>query len=121
MKQPDAPLDLLGPIPRDAEGPVFAAPWQSQAFAMTVRLHEQGCFSWGEWAQALGATIASDAAAGGGRDYYELWLDTLERLVEEKGVVTGEMLSRRREAWERAAAATPHGEPIELQRAVAIV
>ena len=27
-------------LPRDAEGPVFAEPWQAEAFALTVRLHE---------------------------------------------------------------------------------
>ena len=26
--------------PKDADGPVFAEPWQAQAFALTVHLHE---------------------------------------------------------------------------------
>ena len=32
---------------------MFAEPWQAEAFAMTVALHERGLFSWGEWAAAL--------------------------------------------------------------------
>lgn len=117
MTPPDAPLDRLGPLPLDADGPVFAAPWEAQAFALVVRLHEQGCFGWDEWAGALGATIAAETAKGGGRSYYELWLETLERMVETRAIVAADELEGRRLAWERAAAATPHGEPVKLERA----
>ena len=34
-------------------GPVFAEPWQAQAFALAVRLSEQGHFTWKEWAELL--------------------------------------------------------------------
>ena len=37
--------------------PVFAEPWQAQAFAMTLQLHQRGLFSWPEWAAALAAQI----------------------------------------------------------------
>ena len=39
-------LEALPPIPRDEEGPVFSEPWQAQAFALAVRLSEQGHFTW---------------------------------------------------------------------------
>ena len=29
-------------LPRDADGPVFAEPWQAQAFAVVVELMEAG-------------------------------------------------------------------------------
>jgi len=45
-------------FPRDTGGPVFAAPWEAQAFAMTLALHEQGAFSWKEWTETLAAVIA---------------------------------------------------------------
>ena len=48
-------------IPRDAEGPVFREPWEAQAFAMTVKLHEAGHFTWPEWAAVL-ARLRSRAA-----------------------------------------------------------
>ncbi|WP_419897290.1 nitrile hydratase accessory protein [Roseomonas sp. USHLN139] len=108
MSACDNPRDLPG-LPQDAEGPVFAAPWEAQAFAMTLALHEAGCFTWGEWAQCLGAEIASAE-----RPYYEHWLAALERIVTEKDIVAGEALEQRRLAWEAAAARTPHGQPITL-------
>ena len=44
-------------MPRDEGGPVFAEPWQAQAFALAVRLSEQGHFTWKEWAAALSAEL----------------------------------------------------------------
>jgi Nitrile hydratase beta subunit, N-terminal len=41
----------VAPIPRDGDGgPVFEAPWQANAFAMTLALHQRGVFTWTEWA-----------------------------------------------------------------------
>jgi len=115
-------LETLPAIPRDREGPVFGAPWQAQAFAMTVKLHEAGVFEWTEWAAALGEEIRR-ARAGGDPDlgdtYYEHWLRALEKLVVTKGLLSAPTLVARKQAWARAAAATPHGEPIELARAAA--
>ncbi len=105
-------------IPRDADGPVFREPWEAQAFAMTLALHERGVFTWSEWAAALGAEIKRAQGAGDpdtGETYYLHWLAALERLVAEKGVTTGDTLARIKHAWEHACERTPHGEPIELQ------
>jgi nitrile hydratase accessory protein len=105
-------------IPRDADGPVFREPWEAQAFAMALVLHDRGMFTWSEWASTLGDEIKRAQAAGDpdtGETYYQHWLKALERLVAEKGVTTGEMLTRYRDAWDRAADRTPHGQPIELR------
>ena len=99
-------------LPRDEDGPVFAEPWEAQAFAMAVKLNEAGIFSWSEWAETLGAELK----AAPQRAYYESWLAALERLVEAKGVMTGPERLARVEAWDRAARATPHGQPILLSR-----
>ena len=56
-------LSALPQLPRDEGGPVFAEPWQAQAFALAVKLSEQGHFTWKEWAAALGEE--EDAGAGG--------------------------------------------------------
>jgi nitrile hydratase accessory protein len=104
-------------IPRDAAGPVFRAPWEAQAFAMALALHEQGLFTWGEWAATLGAEIKRAQAAGDpdrGDTYYGHWLAALERIVIEKGVAKPDMLARTRDAWDHAADRTPHGQPIKL-------
>jgi nitrile hydratase accessory protein len=106
-------------IPRDADGPVFREPWEAQAFAMTLALHERGLFSWKEWAGALAAEIKRAQEAGdpdSGETYYLHWLAALERLVAEKGVASGETLHRYKHAWEHACERTPHGKPIELKR-----
>jgi nitrile hydratase accessory protein len=105
-------------IPRDDNGPVFREPWEAEAFAMALALHERGVFSWKEWAETLGAEIKRAQAAGDpdtGETYYLHWLAALERLVAEKGVTTADTLNRYRDAWEHACERTPHGKPIELQ------
>ena len=106
-------------IPRDAEGPVFKAPWEAQAFAMAVALNERGAFTWKEWAGTLAEVIAEVKQRGepdDGAGYYLHWLTALERIVARKGIVTEALLHRRRDEWDRAARATPHGQPIELHR-----
>ena len=114
---PDFDLGALPALPRDDEGPVFNAPWEAQAFAMTLSLHAAGVFTWREWADALAAELSAAAAHGepdDGSHYYEHWLTALEKLVGEKGVVPEQELKRRMEEWDAAARATPHGKPVEL-------
>ena len=115
------PLDALPALPRDEEGPVFAAPWEAQAFAMAVALHARGAFTWKEWSAALGRRIAAGTAGGDGGDdgsrYYEHWLAALEQLATEKRLTSGAELAARKAAWKAAAEATPHGEPIALDAA----
>lgn len=97
--------------------PAFAQPWQAQAFAITLTLHQRGLFSWSEWADALAAQIARAQAAGDpdrGDTYYLHWLAALEHLVAAKGASSAEELERYCLAWDRAADRTPHGQPIEL-------
>lgn len=105
-------------IPRNAEGPVFSAPWEAEAFALALALNEQGLFTWTEWAAMLGDEIKKAQAAGDpdtGETYYHHWLNTLERIVAAKGLADAALLVRARGAWQRACARTPHGTPIELR------
>ena len=105
-------------VPRDAHGPVFREPWEARAFAMAVALHDDGLFTWTEWAATLGEEIAKAQRAGDpdtGETYYRHWLAALERIVTAKGVTTGEALARYHDAWDHAADRTPHGAPIELR------
>ena len=107
-------------LPRDEGGPVFAEPWQAQAFAMAVKLSEDGFFTWKEWAAALASELAAAASRGepdDGSHYYEHWLAVLERLVEAKGLVDRAALAERKDAWADAYRHTPHGKPIELRAA----
>jgi nitrile hydratase accessory protein len=108
---------LPGPL-ADADEPVFAEPWQAQAFAMAVELHRQGLFTWPEWAAALAGQIrcaGADGDADGGDRYYHHWLAALEQIVAAKGAGSLAELARTRQAWDRAARRTAHGRPIELK------
>jgi nitrile hydratase accessory protein len=105
-------------IPCDAEGPVFKEPWEAQAFAMTLALHQRDLFTWPEWAATLGDEIKRAQAAGDadtGETYYHHWLNALERLVTEKNLTDRATLARYHDAWDNAADRTPHGMPIELK------
>lgn len=107
---PDLPCD-------ETAAPVFQAPWEAQAFAMVVALHQKGLFTWPEWAAVLTEEIRRAQAAGDpdtGVTYYRHWLNALERLAVEKGVATAAALQDKAAAWDQAARATPHGQPISL-------
>lgn len=110
-------LAALPQLPRDEGGPVFAEPWEAQAFALAVKLSELEYFTWKEWAAALAAEL-KDAAARGepddGSHYYHHWLATLESLVTAKGLADPAALAARKEAWAEAYRHTPHGKPVEL-------
>jgi nitrile hydratase accessory protein len=88
-----AALEVPG-IPQGEDGPVFREPWEAQAFAMALSLHQRGLFTWPEWAATLADEIKRAQAAGG---------------------ADNTTLTRYRAAWERAADATPHGDPIVLR------
>lgn len=109
-------LTTLPTLPRDEEGPVFRAPWEAQAFGMTLALYERGLFTWKEWADRLAVEIAGAQDRDDGTRYYELWLTALEKLVDDKKLVLDAELATRRDEWAQAAAETPHGKPIELKR-----
>jgi len=110
-------LVALPQLPRDKGEPVFAEPWQAQAFALAVKLSELGHFTWKEWAAALAEELKSAADRGepdDGSHYYERWLVTLERLVTAKGLSDPAAMLARKEAWADAYRHTPHGKPVEL-------
>jgi nitrile hydratase accessory protein len=113
------PIASLPWLPRDEGGPVFAEPWQAQAFALAVRLSAQGHFTWKEWAATLAEELKAAADRGepdDGTRYYEHWLRALERLVTSKGLTTAAALAERKEAWVDAYQHTPHGQPVILRR-----
>jgi nitrile hydratase accessory protein len=104
-------------LPRDNDGPVFAEPWEAQAFALAVKLSEQGHFTWKEWADTLAEEIKAASNRGefdDGSRYYHYWLTTLERLVAAKGLSNSAELQARKDAWADAYRHTPHGKPVEL-------
>lgn len=116
---PDAErLAALPRLRRDAEGPVFAEPWEAQAFALAVALSTQGYFTWKEWSTALAQELRAAADRGerdDGSRYYHHWLAALERLVTAKKLSSTRTLLERKEAWAEAYRRTPHGKPVQLR------
>lgn len=113
MLTPSLSTDLL----LDNEDRVFSEPWEAQAFAIVLRLSEQGVFQWSEWTAALAEEIRrakSDGDADLGDTYYQHWLAALERLLLEKTVLDATALDSRIAQWRRAYLNTAHGQPIEL-------
>lgn len=104
-------------LPRDEDGPVFAEPWEAQAFALAVKLSNQGHFTWKEWADTLAHEIEAASDRGecdDGSHYYYYWLTALERLISAKGLSNSAELLARKEAWADAYRHTPHGKPVDL-------
>jgi nitrile hydratase accessory protein len=115
-------LDELESMPRQEGEPVFAEPWQAQAFALAVELAKQGHVTWQDWAAMLADEIQSADSRGerdDGSRYYQHWLAALERVVTSKGLCDDKALRARKLAWEDAYRATPHGRPVELSEELA--
>ena len=106
--------------PRDLEGPVFNEPWEAQAFSLVIALHQQGLFSWDEWASMLSAEIRHAQSQGDpdlGNSYYQHWLCALEKISVLKEFFSYSEMTGRKNQWISAYQHTPHGRPIELSAA----
>jgi nitrile hydratase accessory protein len=110
-------LSGVSNFPNDDGEPVFRAPWEAQAFALTLHLFNKGLFTWPEWAEILTDEIKLAQKKGDpdlGQTYYNHWLNALERIVETKKLTNSMTLAKYQKAWRQAAERTPHGLPIEL-------
>ena len=100
----------------------FDAPWHAEVFALAVHLNEGGYFDWPEWAGRFGENLAAaktvkiDVGEGldGSDDYYQIWLQTLIELMQEKGLVDAKVLASIKAQWREAYLTTPHGKPVHL-------
>ncbi|SOD98112.1 nitrile hydratase accessory protein [Caenispirillum bisanense] len=112
-------------MPSDATAPTpvperpFAEPWQAQAFAVAVHLSQRGLFTWTEWTETFGATLAMARAAGqpdtDGSAYWRHWVTALEVMLAARDVADKDTLEALKAAWADAYRATPHGEPVRLK------
>ena len=106
---------------------VFREPWHAHVFAFAVKLSQAGHFTWSEWGEHFGAHLRQAAAAVDDSavdprpmpeidvaTYYDVWLDTLESLLIQRGLATAADLAQLKEAWTEAYLNTPHGTPVEL-------
>jgi nitrile hydratase accessory protein len=122
----DGPLfDSEGPAapPRSNGELVFAAPWESRLFGVSVALHERGLLDWNRFRERLVAEIrareseqSEDSVRGDSVEtvYYERWQSALERLLADDGLCIDEEIEQRT----RQLAARPKGHDHETDAGV---
>jgi len=95
----------------------FDEPWQAEALAIADTLVQNGMFSAGSWSAALGEALRN-AEADGARDdqqtYYQCVVTALEGLIAQHSEIDRPAMSAKRDDWEQAYLATPHGQPVKL-------
>ncbi|MEM9451935.1 MAG: nitrile hydratase accessory protein [Cyanobacteria bacterium P01_E01_bin.6] len=82
-------------FPVDSE-PIFQAPWEAKAFAITNQLVSDQHWSWEEWTEALALEIS--AAESDGTDtspYYEKWVNACQKLLMKKGLLNSDSIEKR--------------------------
>ena len=87
----DAGLGSAAPLPRDNGELVFEEPWQGRALGMGVVALQRAGATWDEFREHLVAAIAARPQQPGetaATAYYVAWLDALERLLAERGLLT---------------------------------
>ncbi len=83
--------------PTADDTPVFTEPWQARAFAVVVKLCQDGHYEWGEFQRRLIDEIgAADAVGDATTGYYEHWLAACERLLIERGLTAPGDLAERK-------------------------
>lgn len=82
----------FGPVVREENEPVFHAPWEKQAYAMTRAARAQGLINSDESRHGIERMPPAEYLAA---SYYERWLASLERNLIDKGVLTAEEIEAR--------------------------
>ena len=86
----------FGAVVPEPETPVFHAPWERRAFALTVAMGMTG--SWNiDMARHARERIAP--AGYWASSYYDIWIKGLVRLMTEAGLVTAEEIESGRKVW----------------------
>ncbi len=102
-------------LPEQDDEPVFAAPWEASAFALTMVLFKQGYFTWQEWVATFSQTVSEgEQGPGASRPYYESWSVALERMIAGRGLLSNAAITTRTELWREAYLTTPHGQEVFL-------
>jgi nitrile hydratase accessory protein len=82
-------------MPRRNGELVFAEPWESRVFGMTVALHERGLFSWDDFRARLIDEIARAERSAADWSYYACWQAALEALLDGRALCKADDLGRR--------------------------
>lgn len=79
-------MDGFGPIPREDNEPAFHADWERRVFALVLAMGGRRCYNVDELRRTIERIPPARYLA---LSYYERWLDAIESLLIEKGVVSG--------------------------------
>ena len=87
--------EMSGPeaLPRKSGELVFHDDWERRAFAMAVALADSGQYDWPVFQEQLIAAIAAaemEDPQNPSQDYYESWVQSLETILIEQGILTDE-------------------------------
>jgi nitrile hydratase accessory protein len=107
-------LDVEGVAapPRSNGELVFAEPWEGRAFGLAVTLHGSGAFEWDEFRRQLIARIASWEADHNEDEpfgYYRCWLQALQTVIENHGMISSAEIANRAEALAARPTGHDHG------------
>ena len=108
----------IKPFKRMDGEPVFDEPWQAQVLAMADTLIANGVIEATVWSDTLGNELTKAQRLGASDNittYYQAVLQALERLLDRFTDISGSEVSNKRDAWEQAYLATPHGQPVKLK------
>jgi nitrile hydratase accessory protein len=109
------------PLLRDSEENPFRNAWEAEAFAMGNLLIKNGFMTVHEWVEVFSQEIRAAQAKGDpdrGDTYYSHWMNALERIFVERGVVDSGSLRERQRLWGLARKNTPHGVALSLDNAL---
>lgn len=85
-------MDGFGPVVPEVDEPVFHADWEARMFAIANTLFGRGQVNLDEFRHAIERIPTARYLDS---SYYERWLDAVETLLVEKGLVTREELESR--------------------------
>ena len=80
----------FGPVLPETNEPVFHAPWERRAFALTLAMGPPGGWNIDE---GRAARESLNPAAYLAKSYYEIWLAGLEKLMAERALVTADEIA----------------------------
>ncbi len=109
---------VIKPFKRMDGEPAFDEPWQAQVLAMVDTLIAKGTIEATAWSDSLGNELKKAQLSGASDNittYYKAVLQALEQLLDRNTDISGSEVSNKRDAWEQAYLATPHGQPVKLK------
>ncbi|MEM7540050.1 MAG: nitrile hydratase accessory protein [Pseudomonadota bacterium] len=96
-------LDEISRLPLDDDHDiVFREPWEARAFGIVVHLHQEGHFTWPDWADYIAKEIKAAGASDTGEDYYLYWLSAAEKILADSNVCDVEEVRARKADLEAA-------------------